>query len=343
MRLRGRSFREIRRQGRAAAGLEVPVETNRSRVVYDGDDASRARSHDRIHMSDTSAEFFLETPGDHGRLRGLAWEVDQPRGRIGIIHGLGDHAARYRHVAEELALRGFAVEALDLPGHGKSTGPRGHVRRWDDYRAAIEMWMKRSESLPGAETRAILGQSMGAFVALDWSLGHPNDLRALVLCGAPFEVVLRPSMIKVKAAQFAAKLWPRFSQGNTILPSMLSRDPDIVRAHSVDPLVHYRISARLFFEFQKMRMELIRRATELPVDTLIIHGGADPISSVVGAQRWAARAGNRVTCRFYPGLLHEVLNELERKDVMQDVVTWLDGVMPGGAGADGKDGTSVRV
>jgi alpha-beta hydrolase superfamily lysophospholipase len=279
-------------------------------------------------------EFVLGDPDDHGRLRGFVWEVDRPRGRISIIHGLGDHAARYRHVAEKLARRGFSVEAMDLPGHGSSSGPRGHVGHWDDYRGAVEAWMRRSASLPGAETRAILGQSMGAFVALDWALGHPRDIRALVLCGAPFEVVLKPSMIKVKAAQLAARIWPRFSQGNTILPSMLSRDPEVVRAHSVDPLVHYKISARLFFEFQRMRMELIRRAGDLPVDTLIIHGGADPISSVVGAQRWAARAPEgRVTCRLYPGLLHEVLNELEREEVMRDVLEWLEGVMPGGAAA----------
>jgi len=278
-------------------------------------------------------EFFLGDPEEHGRLRGLVWEVDRPRGRFSIIHGLGDHAARYSHVAAELARRGFSVEALDLPGHGKSGGARGHVRHWDDYRSAVETWMRRSSTLPGAGTRAILGQSMGAFVALDWTLAHPSDVRALILCGAPFEVVLKPSMLKVKAAQLAAKLWPRFSQGNTILPSMLSRDPEIVRAHSIDPLVHYRISARLFFEFQRMRMELIRRAADLPVDTLIIHGGNDPISSVVGAQRWASRAPKgRVTCRLYPGLLHEVLNELERKDVMRDVVGWIDGVMPNGTG-----------
>ncbi|HLQ66491.1 MAG TPA: lysophospholipase [Candidatus Limnocylindrales bacterium] len=275
-----------------------------------------------------ASQFFLDTPDGHGRLHGLAWEIDQPRGRIYIIHGLGDHAARYRHVAEALALHGFAVEALDLPGHGESTGMRGHVRRWDEYRAAIEIWMKRSESLPGAETRVILGQSMGALIALDWALCHPRDLRALILAGVPFEVVLRPSMLKVKAAQLAAKIWPKFSQGNTILPSMLSRDPEVIRAHSMDPLVHYQITARLFFEFQRIRMELIRRAPELAVDTLIIHGGADPISSVVGAQRWAARAPkDRVTARFYPGLLHEVLNELEKKDVLRDVMEWLDRVL----------------
>jgi len=309
-----------------------------SGLVYDtGNGSYPLPATSRHGVTDLAAsEFFLETSAEKGRLRGLAWEIERPRGRIAIIHGLGDHAARYRHVAEELAFHGFAVEAIDLPGHGKSTGTRGHVRHWDDYRNAVAIWMKRSEDLPGSEARAILGQSMGAFVALDWALDHPNDVRALVLCGAPFEVVLRPSMLKVKAAQLAAKVWPRFSQGNTILPSMLSRDPEVIRAHSADPLVHYQITARLFFEFQRIKTELMRRAPDLAVDTLIIHGGADPISSVVGAQRWAAKTPEgRVTCRFYPGLLHEVLNELERKDVMQDVVGWLDRVMPGRIGADG--------
>jgi acylglycerol lipase len=281
-------------------------------------------------VTDSGAEFLIEGPnGHHGTLRGLSWEVEAPRGRIGILHGLGDHAARYGHVAEELAKRGFCVEALDLPGHGKSSGRRGHVRRWSEYRDSVDAWMQRSEGLPGAGTRAILGQSMGAFVALDWVLEHPDRVRALVLCGAPFEVVLRPSMIKVKAAQLAARFWPGFTQGNTILPSMLSHDPEMLRAHSLDPLVHYRITARLFFEFQKMRTELMRRASELPVETLVIHGGADPISSILGAQRWAGRCPEgRVTCRFYPGLLHEVLHELEREQVMRDVVDWLDRVLP---------------
>lgn len=276
-----------------------------------------------------AAREFTVTIPHHGDLRGLAWEPARPRGRIGLLHGLGDHAARYEHVARDLADRGFAVEALDLPGHGRSYGERGHVGSWEEYRRAIDGWLRRWDDLPAGDARGLLGHSMGALVALDFALREPDALAALVLSAPPFELVLRPSMLKVRAAQVAARIWPGFSQGSTILPSMLSRDQAVVRAHAEDPLVHYRISARLFFEFQAARSDLIRRAREIRVDTLILHGGADPISSVEGSERWARRAPDgRVTCRLYPGLLHEVLNEIERAQVLLDLREWLDQEMP---------------
>lgn len=273
-------------------------------------------------------EFFVEIP-HRGRLRGLSWDPERPRGRIGILHGLGDHAARYEHVARDLAGRGYAVEALDLPGHGRSYGQRGHVGAWQEYREALDAWLIRWDRLPGGDARALLGHSMGALVALDHALRAPRSLQALVLSAPPFELVLRPSMLKVRAAQVAARFWPGFSQGSTILPSMLSRDQAVVRAHAEDPLVHYRISARLFFEFQSARADLVRRARDLEVDTLILHGGADPISNVEGSERWSRGAPvGRVTCRLYPGLLHEVLNEVERARVLVDLEAWLDSEMP---------------
>jgi lysophospholipase len=233
-------------------------------------------------------------------------------------------------VARDLAARGYAVEALDLPGHGKSFGRRGHVGSWAEYRASVDAWMARGDALPGGGARALLGQSMGAFVALDWTLAHPSLLRGLVLCAPPFEVVLKPTMLKVRAAQLAARFWPGFTQGSTILPTMLSHDQEVVRAHAVDPLVHYRISARLFFEFQRMRYALIRSAPKLSVPTLILHGGADPIAAVAGSERWARTApAGRVTLRVYPGLLHEILNEVERPRVLSDLGGWLEGVMAG--------------
>ena len=80
-----------------------------------------------------------------GRGRLCCWSLDPvagagdpatPRG-VGILHGLGDHAGRYGHVGAALAARGFAVRALDLPGHGKSYGKRGHVLSWTDFRASV--------------------------------------------------------------------------------------------------------------------------------------------------------------------------------------------------------------
>ena len=273
-------------------------------------------------------EYRLQSPG-LGELRALRWEAERPRGRVGILHGLGDHAARYGHVARALLERGYAVEAIDLPGHGKSYGARGHVGTWEEYRGAVDLWMGDMGARPGGDHVALLGHSMGSFVAFDWALRNPDRLRALILSAPPFELVLRPSMLKVRAAQIAARFWPGYSQGNMILPSMLSSDQEMIRAHASDPLVHYQISARLFLEFQRMRAALSRSAPQLAVDTLIIQGSSDPIAASAGATRWAREATTgRLTLNVYPGFLHEVLHETDRARVLTDICDWLDRTFP---------------
>jgi alpha-beta hydrolase superfamily lysophospholipase len=271
------------------------------------------------------SEFRIEMP-PRGELVG--WELGDPGAPkgVGIIHGLGDHSGRYASVGEALAARGFAAQALDLPGHGKSYGNRGHVESWDEYRASVTAWMDRANAAAPARRWSLFGQSMGAFVALDWALANSARVERLVLCAPPLHLAFRPSMLKVKAAQLLVRVWPGFSQGNMILPSMLSHDPEVVREHMMDPLVHYRISARLFLEFQSVRNSLRKRARDLSVPTLLLQGSADPISNAEGSRRWAEAAPpGMVTLRIYPTLYHEVLKEVGREKIIDSMIDWLEG------------------
>jgi alpha-beta hydrolase superfamily lysophospholipase len=114
-----------------------------------------------------------------------------------------------------------------------------------------------------------------------------------------------------------------------ILPSMLSHDQTIVREHMEDPLVHYRISARLFFELQTVRGDLCRRGPRLDHQTLLLHGGADHVASAPGAAKWSRTAPDgRTTLRIYPGLYHEVLNEIERDEIIASMADWLTDTPP---------------
>lgn len=274
--------------------------------------------------TDSVSEFRIAMP-TRGDLVG--WELgDRNASRgVGILPGLGDHAGRYVPVGLALAAGGLAAQALDLPGHGKSYGTRGHIDSWNEYRTAVTAWMDRAAMANPARRWSLLGQSMGAFVALDWTLANPSRVERLVLCAPPFQLAFRPSMLKVKAAQLLVKIWPGFSQGNMILPSMLSHDPEVVREHAMDPLVHYRITARLFLEFQAMRSSLRKRVGELSTPTLLLHGGSDPIAAPEGSERWAASARpGVVTLHIYPGLYHEVLKELDREKIIGSMIDWLE-------------------
>ena len=275
--------------------------------------------------SETISEFRIELP--RGEIAG--WEMGDPGAPkgIGILHGLGDHAGRYIPIGAALGARGFAAQAIDLPGHGTSYGKRGHVDSWDEYRSAVTAWMDRAKAAVPTRRWSLLGQSMGAFVVLDWALVNPGRVERLVLSAPPFQLAFTPSMLKVKAAQLLVRVWPGFSQGNMILPSMLSHDPEVVREHSLDPLVHYKISARLFLEFQAMRSMLRKRAHDLSIPTLLLHGAADPIADPEGSRRWAESAPPRiVTLSIYPTLYHEVLKEVGREKIIASTIDWLESV-----------------
>lgn len=236
-----------------------------------------------------------------------------------------------------MARRGFAVYALDLPGHGLSDGPRGHVRSWIEFREAVSALI--GQIRPAGETRPLLflGHSLGALVALDWVFANPGRVRALVLSAPPFELAMRPVIFKVWLARLAERVVPALTQGNQIPPSLLSRDPEVVRAHRADPLVHNQISARLYIEFLKAQQAAARRAPELPVPALVIQGGRDPVASASAAERWAnAAPPGRVTFRLCPPCLHEVLNEPEGPVALEEMGAWCERM------ADGASPPSVK-
>jgi len=277
----------------------------------------------RADAAITSREFALEIPR-RGIVAGQEWNPAGLRGRVGIIHGLGDHAGRYGRAVRALVDKGFVVEAIDLPGHGRSYGPRGHVESWDEYREAMEAWWDRPRELGGPPI-ALVGHSMGALLALEWAIRRPDELRGIVLSAPPFEVVLRATMLKVRMAQIIVRLWPGFSQQTTILPSMLSHDPEVIRAHNEDPLVHYLMSARLFFEFQSVNAALRQSAPRLPVPALVLHGTGDVISSPVGSERWAKAAPpGMADLRLYEGLYHEILNEPDGPRIAEEAAAWIE-------------------
>lgn len=277
-------------------------------------------------MDSTSRDTWLEAKG-RLRLFYRTWGDDPHAPGVGIVPGLGDHSGRWERVGRTLAARGFTAYALDLPGHGRSEGRRGHVRSWEDYRDAITGWM---ENVRGDRARpwAFFGHSLGALIALDWTARHPGVVDAQVISAPPFELSLHPAVLKVHAARLVGRIWPSFTQGNEIPPSLLSHDPEVIRAHRADPHVHYRISARLFLELSTIRRTLAKEASAVSVPTLLIQGGADPVTSCIACSRWAAAApAGIVTYREYPGLFHEVLNEPQGVEILSEVISWLEDVL----------------
>ena len=284
-------------------------------------------------MPEQNREWWIERSGE-SRLHVRTWEDPAARGVVCVVHGLGDHAGRFEHVGRALSARGLAVHSLDLPGHGRSEGPRGHIRGWSEFHDALAVLIARVHGDGDPRPLGLLGHSMGALVALDWALENPSRVRALVLSAPPFDLAMKPLVFKVWLARIAEKVVPALTQANQIPPSLLSHNPEVVRAHRADPLVHHRVSARLYIEYVRRRGRLFDRARTLAVPTLVLQGGSDPVASAPAAVRFTERAPRGVaTLRLYPGLFHEVLNEYEGPAILEEMGAWLEYALLAGAAA----------
>jgi len=254
-----------------------------------------------------------------------SWEPDdEPKAVVSLVHGLGEHIGRYTHVAAALNKAGYALAGYDLRGHGKSGGPRGYTPSYDalmdDTAQFIDLVAGRYPGLP----RFLYGHSMGGNLVINFALSRDAELVGVIATGPWLKLKFQPPPSKVLLGKMIGKLVPTFSQANGLETEALSRDPEVVHAYVNDPLVHDKISARLFVDMVEKGLWALGHAAENLLPLLLMHGGADRIISSEASEQFAASAGDKVTLHIWNGLYHEIHNEPEQDEVFAFMIEWMD-------------------
>ncbi len=261
-------------------------------------------------------------------LFGRYWPTDTPRAGVALIHGLGEHSGRYEHVAQALNRAGLAVLALDLPGHGRSGGRRGHFPSYETalgvVRTALEELAQRMGELP----RLLYGHSLGGNLVINYVLRSPEGIQGAVVSGPWLRLAIQPPQWRVTLARTLGRLFPGVTQPNGLDPADLSHDPEVVHAYETDPLVHDRISAGLFLAAYQAGLWALENAARLRIPLLLMHGTADRLTSAEASAEFAARAGERCTLQLWEGLYHEVHNEPQKAEVLASVIRWIEDHLP---------------
>jgi lysophospholipase len=257
--------------------------------------------------------------------------------RLLILHGYGEHCGRYLEVMRWMPDRGVACEAIDFRGHGRSSGRRGFIRRWDEYLDDVEAFLAMHSKVgPTAGPLFILGHSHGGLIAI--AAGERGILSRAGVAGcvlsSPFLKSRMPTpafkRILAHAANHLAP-WLRVSTG--IRGDWLTSDPAKAAEDRGDSLMHKTATPRWYVTMSAMQRRVMADAASFRLPAFVILGDSDIVADPATTAEFYKRAGSADKSLYtYPGRVHELLRETGREGVFADVLGWMRGRAGGGDG-----------
>ncbi|MEH0108882.1 lysophospholipase [Tersicoccus sp. MR15.9] len=280
----------------------------------------------------------LVSPSDGTTLATYRWPVPaQSRGLVQIAHGMAEHGPRYDRFARALTDAGYQVAAHDHRGHGNSAT----AEQRGDFGEAGFRGLAADIAAVGRQLRTdhpgvplfLFAHSMGSMAAQDVLLDEPDLYDGVILSGTTAVDVLAQSIASAPPGApagleaFNAGFEPRTGF------EWLSRDAAEVDAYVADPLCGFAMREDAMPQMlgRGARLadpqELARLRSDLPV--LFASGEKDPLSGdgaliELVAQRYRDAGVTDVSVTVYPGARHEIVNEINREEVTDDVVAWLN-------------------
>ncbi len=242
-----------------------------------------------------------------------------------IVHGLAEHSGRYEHVGSHFAEDGIDSFALDLRGFGQSGGDRAWVDRWSRFHDDIAERVAAIRASRPGQPLVMYGHSLGGLLVLGYALDRTGAERpdALVL-SAPAMAATLPAAQRV-AINVLGRLIPRFQVANGIPTDTLSSIPAVREDYLADPLNHHRSCVGFGLRAFREQARVNARLDDIPVPTLVVHGGLDRLVPVESS---AVLAGHpHVTRRVFEGVAHELHNEPQADRVLEEIVGWVRGAV----------------
>lgn len=263
--------------------------------------------------------------GDGTKLRWRAWEVESEAPILAVVHGHGEHSGRYARLARAMAEHGHSTYAFDLRGMGESAGRRGHVDRWGQWIEDLLAFVAMVQTQARSRELVPLGHSFGGVLLTSALLAGALEPGRFVLSNPAFRPRVKVPAWKLRTGRLTSGLLPRLTMATGLDPGQISRDPAEVEAYRGDPLVHDKMSSRLFTEWQAASEDCLARAGEVKRPYLLILGQDDRIIDHQASLEFAGRTPAPHVVKLYPGRYHEPFNDLESAEVFDDLADWLAG------------------
>ena len=246
-----------------------------------------------------------------------------PKAIIALIHGMGEHSQRYNHVAQFFEKQRIVTMGIDLRGHGKSEGKRGHTPDYATLMNDIYRFLdKVKREFPNIPI-ILYGHSMGGNLCLNYIIRKQPNISGAIVTSPYLKLAFEPPKWKVVLGKLSAGLLPTLTQSTGLDTNAISRDKKIVKAYEVDEFVHDKITSAFFVNVHFAGPYAIEHAAKVNIPLLLMHGLDDQLTSPEGTKEFMENAGENVTVKYWPGLFHEIHNEPEQLEVFQTELDWM--------------------
>jgi alpha-beta hydrolase superfamily lysophospholipase len=273
----------------------------------------------------------------------VRWEHPDPKGRVVLSHGYGEHAERYRHTAKWLHDLGWSISAMDHRGFGRSGGRRGDASGIRAFVEDLALFLRHERNHDrervGAGPRIVdgipmsplpvcpqvlLGHSFGGLVAVLDLLWHVDTLDGLILTSPV--IALRPLSLAMKGLQcFFSLMAPHKPLDLPSDKGLVCSDPLWVQRYGEDPLCHRFVSAAFAKALQQGREEILPFGQELDRPILLLEAGNDTVADPDGAEElWRAVKPGLLERHRLEGFRHEILHDLRRAEAQAILEAWLN-------------------
>lgn len=252
------------------------------------------------------------------------WIPENPRALVFILHGIFEHAGRYKHLADFLNKSQIALVAADHYGHGRSPGVKGYIDAWENLINDSSQWISRYKSLYPGIPYFLLGHSLGGLLAVSYLLDSRPGFQGVILLSAALKVSKDVSPVLQKLAPVLAAVFPKLKT-ITLDASAISRDQEVVKNYQEDPYVYTdRVHAQTGNETLQATKNVKPAFPDFDWPVLILHGTADRLTEPDGSQQFYDQIQSTdKTLHFYEGWYHELLNEPEKDKVMEAIRIWI--------------------
>jgi alpha-beta hydrolase superfamily lysophospholipase len=282
------------------------------------------------------------------------WDkVENPKAMLHIFHGMAEHAGRYREFAEYLNNNGVIVYASDHRGHGKTAGiveELGYIGE-DGFNTIVEdkhLIFEQMKWEHPALPMFLLGHSFGSFLAQEYVIRYESELNGVMLLGSAVQkgpqvyagILISYFEKLIFGERKQSKLLNKLSFGSYNRKTKdkvhkfawLSTDKKEVIKYDEDSFCGSVFTTSFYYYFLNGLVRLYKKnrlisvPKELPI--YIISGDEDPVGAygklVKKLFNLYKKIGVKdVKMKLYPGSRHEILNEVNKNEVYEDLLSWL--------------------